>query len=124
MSRCSVADVCVQLGSWDRAAELYRELAKEGTVFEQAHAHLALADLERNARGAQPAARAATAAVFSLALQEPALVPMLEEHYGRNEDWLGFALQAEEALREANTPSSLALRMSVARAYREKLSNT
>ncbi len=118
-----VAELSMLLGDATRARDLLVELAKGGTAPERARALVALSEVHRKALGDHPASHAAAAQAMVLAVQDPAVVPLVEAHYQGTEDWGAFATLGDEAIAAAapTSPGTLPLRMALARAYREKL---
>jgi hypothetical protein len=118
-----LAEVTALAGDHRRARELYQRLGHEGTNPERAQALLALAEVERRGLGDLASSHAAATSAFALGAADPAVLPQLEEHFERTEDWGAFTTLGDDALSHASapTPGTLALRLSLARVYRERL---
>lgn len=118
-----LADVCVRVGDASRARDLYRELSRDGAAPERAKALLALAEVYRVGLNDLPAAHASAGEALMLATGDPAVVPMIEQHYERTADFGAFATLGEESLGHAvpNSPGVLAMRMCLSKVYRERL---
>jgi tetratricopeptide (TPR) repeat protein len=117
------AEVSALAGDPARARDLYQLLSQSGATLERVRAMLALAEVQRTSLGDLPGAHAAAGEAFALATGDAAVVPLLDEHYARTEDWGAYATLGDEALARAaaNAPGALALHMALARVYRERL---
>lgn len=118
-----LAEATLRCGDTTRAKELYEHLGRTGTSVERAQALLALSEVHRTTLGDLASSHKAGSEAFALATMDPAVTPVLDEHYSQTEDWGAFATLGEEALSRApsNAPGTLALRMSLARVYRDRL---
>lgn len=118
-----LAELCMLLGDAAHARDLLEVLSRSGRALDRARALLALSDVYRTSLGDHPASHAAAAQAFVLATQEPEVVPLIEEHYQRAEDWGALATLGDEAVSATppESPGALALHIALARAYRDKL---
>ena len=118
-----LAELSLLAGDAPRARDLLVELTTAGGAVDRARALLALSDVQRKGLADHPGSHASASQAFALATQEPAVVPLLDDHYLRSEDWGAFATLGDEAIAATSpkAPGVLPLRMSVARAYRDKL---
>ena len=87
------------------------ELARQGSALERVAALLALA---RSQRCQGSADTDATARAFRFALEDPAVIPVLEQHCRANDDIAGYVANAEAMLAHAlPTTETAPLRLSV-----------
>jgi tetratricopeptide (TPR) repeat protein len=115
-----LAEVARLAGDLRRAAELYLGLSRHGTAIERATALLGHVDLLRQLGEVSPDA---TAPAFELALEDPAVLPILEDHYRVRNNMGGFVEHAEAALSRAlpNNPAAVPLRVSLGRIFGREL---
>jgi tetratricopeptide (TPR) repeat protein len=118
-----LAEVAALAGNGARAHDLFHQLASSGSASERVRALLALAVVKRTRLNDTKAADATHAQAFDLAVADPSALGPLEELASQNGDWKLFVTLGEAAVSRAQPKSAgiLALRTSLARAYREKL---
>jgi tetratricopeptide (TPR) repeat protein len=118
-----MALLCERMGRWDRARELYRQLAKTKKATDRADALVALAAvMETGFSDGESAARALEEA-FTIALADPEVVRLLEKKFQASGDWRTFAAAGERACGKARVVAApqVSLHLALARAYGEQL---
>jgi tetratricopeptide (TPR) repeat protein len=117
-----MAELCERMGRWDRARELWLQLARTRQPAARANALLSLGFvLEDGFDDREGAARAFDEA-FSIAAGDPDVAARLEQRFRDGGDWKTFASVAERVLsRVRGGDSQVKLRLFLARAYQEEL---
>jgi tetratricopeptide (TPR) repeat protein len=120
----AMAQLCERMGQWERARELYTQLAQTSkNAPERAQHLLSLSSvLEGGFSDGQSGQRAVDEA-FALALGDGEVVAALEGRYGQLGDWRGYVQAGERAFSATRVvaPPQSALRLSLARVYAEEL---
>jgi tetratricopeptide (TPR) repeat protein len=120
----AMAQLCERMGQWERARELYTQLAQTSkNAPERAQHLLSLSSvLEGGFSDGQSGQRAIDEA-FALALGDGEVVAALEGRYGQLGDWRGYVQAGERAFSATRVvaPPQSALRLSLARVYAEEL---
>ncbi|MEJ7603826.1 MAG: hypothetical protein WKG01_38425 [Kofleriaceae bacterium] len=116
-----LAEVARLAGDPRRAAEQYLELSRHGTPSERATALFAHVELLGQLGEDRPDAMAAG---FELAIEDPEVLPMLEDHYRTRANLAGFVAHAEAALARTlpSHPGVIPLRVALGRIFGRELS--
>lgn len=117
-----MAQLCERMGRWDRAREIWSQLARTRDPKKRADALLCLGFvLEDGYDDRENAARTFDEA-FAIAAQDPQVADLVEKRFRNGGDWRTFAAVGERVLaRVRGGDSQVTLRMMVARAYQEEL---
>ncbi|HUS65668.1 MAG TPA: tetratricopeptide repeat protein, partial [Kofleriaceae bacterium] len=119
-----MAQLCERIGQWDRARDLYTNLAQTSkSAAERAGHLLSLSGVLQGGFSDQHGGQRAIDEAFALALGDADVVAALENRYRDVRDWRGFVAAGERAFSATRVmaPPHAALRLSMARAYAEEL---
>ena len=107
---------------WDRARELFLQLARTRDAKKRAEALLSLAFVLSDGFDDRDGAARALDEAMAIAAQDPAVADVVEKRFAQTGDWPTFAGSAERVLaRVRGGESQVVLRMKTARAYQEEL---
>jgi tetratricopeptide (TPR) repeat protein len=117
-----MAQLCERMGRWDRARELWTQLARTREPKRRADALLSLAFVLEDGFDDREAAARAFDEAFAVAAQDAEVAAAVEKRFRHGGDWRTFATVAERVLaRVRGSEAQVQLRLMVARAYQEEL---
>ena len=116
-----MALLCVRMGKFTRARELFLHAAATGTATERVEDLLALAEVPVD-NVTDEAGDRAVAEAFAIATTQKDGVAALVKVYGGRNDWNGFVRHAERACEGQRGEGVVALRLALASVYADRMS--
>ncbi len=119
-----MAQLCERMGRWDRARDLYAQLAQTTkSTAERAGCLISLAGVLESGFGDHTGGARAVDEAFVLALGDAEVVALLEQRFGEMGDWRNYAAAGERAFAKARVVAAphATLRLSLARVYADEL---
>jgi tetratricopeptide (TPR) repeat protein len=118
-----MALLCERMGRWDRARDLWLQLARTRDPKKRADALLSLGFVLADGFDDREASARAFDEAMAIATQDPAVAELTEKRFRQAGDWGTFAAAAERVLSRlrGGGESQVVLRLMVARAYQEEL---
>ena len=117
-----MAQLCERMGRWDRARDLWLQLARTRDAKKRADALLSVGFVFADGFDDREASGRAFDEAMAIAAQDPEVAATVEKRFRQGGDWPTFAASGERVLaRVRGGDAQVVLRMMVARAYQEEL---